>query len=584
MTTSDERRLGNRIMQQLYRDPDYIDDPILYEYVNGIWQHLVAAAKQRGNLGEEQAERFAWQVLLIRDPTVNAFALPGGFMGVQTGLIGVVGSRDELASVLAHELSHITQRHIARMMAQEKRMTPLMIGGMILGALAASRNPAAAQALAIGGSAAVVQSQLNFSRDMEREADRTGFGLMQPGGFAPSGFVTMFQKLEQANRINDNGSWPYLRSHPLTTQRIADMQSRLPPGVRATMQGQDIGLVAQMMGARARVLSRPGPDVLRQWTALPGSIGFAGKTPAQQAGELYAATLAYSQLGQHMQAQASWARLQPLVQGQPAALREVQLLQADIALAAGQPAIALQALEPELQALEPELQADAASPVAVGAQVTAVENAMTGTVSSAVISRGADQSLLIADADPKAAAAAAAAAPSVASGQRRTDWLLATQALVRIGPGAAAQHEALLKSLTSGLLTITATQPRDAPAWQALAALWQLQGQPLRAIRADAEARAEGCEAVAQNSDGTGHRFFLLLLLGFVRNQLLGLVGFDRHLDVDGSQDGKHVGLQYRHEHLKQSHHHGCGQGQCGDGNHRPHANQQHLGSEVCQG
>ena len=483
ITTSDERRLGNRIVRQIYRDPDFIDDPILYEYVNGVWQHLVAAAKQRGNLSQELAERFAWQVLLIRDPTVNAFALPGGFMGVQTGLIGVVGSRDELASVLAHELSHITQRHIARMMAQEKRMTPVMIGSLILGALAASRNPAAAQALAIGGSAAVAQSQLNFSRDMEREADRTGFGLMQPGGFAPSGFVTMFQKLEQANRINDNGSWPYLRSHPLTTQRIADMQSRLPPGTRATMAGQDIGMVAQMMGARARVLSRPGPDVLRQWTDLPSSIGFAGKTPAQQAADLYAAALAYSQLGRHMQAQAMWARLQPLTQGHLNAQRQVQLLQADIALAARQPAIALQALEPTLQA-------DNASPSSVASsQITAVENAMTGTVSSATISRGADQSLSISDTDDHAPAPATPTYTSH-SGQHRTDWILATQTLVGLGSGAAAQHGALLHSLTSGLQTITATQPRDAAAWQALSALWQLQGQPLRAIRADAEAQA----------------------------------------------------------------------------------------------
>ncbi|MGE8318012.1 MAG: peptidase M48, partial [Comamonas sp.] len=114
--------------------------------------------------------------------------------------------------------------------------------------------------------------------------------------------------------------------------------------------------------------------------------------------------------------------------------------------------------------------------------------AMTGTVSSAVISRGADQSLSIADADPRAPVAPPAMAGD--SGQRRTDGLLATQALVRLGASGAAQHEALIKTLTGGLQTITATQPRDAPAWQALSALWQLQGQPLRAVRADAEARA----------------------------------------------------------------------------------------------
>ena len=214
LTTSAERRLGDRIIRELYRDPDYIDDAVLAEYVQGIWQPLKAAAKARGELSPELEERFAWQILLGRDRTVNAFALPGGYLGVHLGLIGVVATRDELASVLSHELSHVTQRHIARLLSQQSKQTPLMLGAMILTALAVSKNPGAAQALMVGGQALAIQNQLNFSRDMEREADRVGYGLMAPAGFAPQGFVSMFDKLQQANRINDNGSWPYLRSHP----------------------------------------------------------------------------------------------------------------------------------------------------------------------------------------------------------------------------------------------------------------------------------------------------------------------------------------------------------------------------------
>ena len=133
LTTSAERRLGDRIIRELYRDPDYIDDPILSEYVQSLWQPLMAAARTRGELSPELDERFAWEILLGRDRTVNAFALPGGYLGVHLGLIGVVTTRDELASVLAHELSHVTQRHISRLITQQSKQTPLLLGAMILG-------------------------------------------------------------------------------------------------------------------------------------------------------------------------------------------------------------------------------------------------------------------------------------------------------------------------------------------------------------------------------------------------------------------------------------------------------------------
>ena len=222
-----ERRIGDRIAASIYRDPDYIDDPVLTDYVQGIWQPLMASARARGELNVELDERFAWTLFLIRDRSINAFALPGGYMGVHLGLIGAVSSRDELAAVLGHELTHVTQRHISRLISQQGRTTPWVIGAMILGALAASKSPQAASALITGGQAVAVQSNLNFSRDMEREADRIGFNVMQDAGFDTRGAGTIFEKLQQASRLNDNGAFPYLRSHPLTTQRIAEVQARL---------------------------------------------------------------------------------------------------------------------------------------------------------------------------------------------------------------------------------------------------------------------------------------------------------------------------------------------------------------------
>lgn len=129
MSSSAERRLGDRIAREIYRDPDYIDDPVLLDYVQEIWQPLLAAARARGDLSAELHERFAWEIMLARDRTVNAFALPGGYLGVHLGLIAVVGSRDELASVLGHELSHVTQRHISRVMAKQSQQTPWLRRG-----------------------------------------------------------------------------------------------------------------------------------------------------------------------------------------------------------------------------------------------------------------------------------------------------------------------------------------------------------------------------------------------------------------------------------------------------------------------
>ncbi len=419
MTTSAERKLGDRIIRELYRDPDYIDDAPLQEYVQNLFQALVRAAEARGELSPELQERFAWQILLGRDRTVNAFALPGGYFGVHLGLIAVVSTRDELASVLAHELSHVTQRHIARLMAQQGRQTPLMLGALVLGALAASKNPAAAQAMMVGGQALAVQNQLNFSRDMEREADRVGFGLMQPAGFAPQGFVAMFDKLQQANRLNDNGSWPYLRSHPLTSQRIADMHSRIPQGQAAPAPAT---LEHLMMSARARVLTRPGVDTWRQWAAEPQDAGFAARPQMQRVPAWYAATLSAVQLADYAAARQSLRGLQADARGDPAAARQARLLGAELELAAGDAAAALTYLQDSV-VLDP---------------------AKTGAPAG------------------------------------RPELLLRTQALLRTG-GAA--------EMTGPLQTWVTSHPGDAAAWQALAQVWQQQKQPLRAVRADAEAQ-----------------------------------------------------------------------------------------------
>jgi predicted Zn-dependent protease len=401
---SAERRLGERIAREIYRDPDYLDDPVLVEYVDAIWQPLLAAARARGDISAELDERFAWEFMLGRDRTINAFALPGGYLGVHLGLIGAVGSRDELAAVLAHELSHVSQRHISRLISKQNAQTPWVIGAMILGILAASKSPDSANALLVGGQAVAMQNQLNFSRDMEREADRVGFGVMAQAGFAPQGFTGMFDKLQQAARLNDNGSFPYLRSHPLTTERIADMQARMPVGA-AVAAPPDAALDHAMLAARARILSNPGVDALRSAVAEAGVASLAAQPAARQAGVLYAAALASARLREFVQARTLLDRLATLSAAAPSAARLGSLLEAEIALLAGQPV----------------------SPL---------------------------------------------------PGAGRPELLLNTQ--IRLQTGRAAEASAPLQ-------TWLARHPRDASAWQALSSVSAALGQPLRAIRAEAE-------------------------------------------------------------------------------------------------
>ena len=339
MSPAAERRLGDRIARELYRDPDYIDDPVLLEYVQNIWQALLAAARVRGELTPELEERFAFELLLGKDRTVNAFALPGGYMGLHLGLIAVVASRDELAAVLGHEMSHITQRHIARSTAKQSAQTPLLIAAMILGSLAASKNINAAGALISGGQAVAAQSQLNFSRDMEREADRVGFAVMTQAGFEGQGAVAMFEKLQQANRLSDRGNFPYLRSHPLTSERIADMQSRVGlGGTDKTFTTANPTLEHAMVAARARVISNLAQDALRAWVQLAEEPALNAALPFVQAGNLYGAAMAAARQRDYSGARKIVERLAPVVQNDAAALRLQRLLEAEIVLEADQPA------------------------------------------------------------------------------------------------------------------------------------------------------------------------------------------------------------------------------------------------------
>jgi predicted Zn-dependent protease len=447
MTLGAERRLGDRIARSLYRDLDTVDDPVITDYLQGIWQPLLAAARERGELPADMDEAYAWEIWLSRDRSVNAFALPGAYFGLHLGLIATVSNRAELASVMAHELSHVTQRHISRMMSRQSAQTPWMIGAMILGVLAASKSIDGANAMIMGGQAAAAQTQLNFNRDMEREADRVGYLVATQAGYAPQGFVTMFEKLQQASKLTDNTNFPYLRSHPLSTERMADMQSRIPQGIGGPTVLVPLEMDHAMVSARARVLSKSASDALLAWRDEVQPAGLQRLPIQQQAGLLYGAALAAAKLRDAPQAQALLKRLDVVVQGDAPGSHLTQLLAAEIQLMQGNPKQALILLQRD----------------------TAVEAKMP--LNATALAAGAAPAL--------AAQTSSGALPQVrvTASVSRASLFLKAQAATQSGV-----------PKTDALQDWVANHPRDALAWQLLSQAYVAQGRPISAIRAEAEA------------------------------------------------------------------------------------------------
>ena len=477
-----ERQLGDAIMREIRADPDYLDDPVLLEYLQSLFQPLVAQARVRGNINADVDARLAWEPFLVRDRSVNAFALPGGFVGVHLGLMAMTGTRDELASVLAHELSHITQRHIARSIANSKHQSLVSLAALLVGVLAASRagssSADATNAAIVGSQALAAQGQLNFSRDMEREADRVGFALMSGAGFAPGGMAAMFEKLDQSSRLNDRGGFPYLRSHPLTSERIGEARARMgtsepsrlgtsdasrpdaspaPATAPAPASAPAGALEHAAAQARSRVLMDARFDALRRWQALDGDR--VSVTVADKLVSAYESALASTLLRDWARADASIATALGLVRGAatPASVRGAAALTLDRGAAA---------LTPERGAAPPS------DPRA--------ERAVTLLQAQSLLARG------------EVARAAQALEPYATDGSRPVLLLAAQAALAGaalVPTTATAAASETLRQRAAELQTWVALNPRDSLAWTALSQIDERLGLPLRAIRADAESR-----------------------------------------------------------------------------------------------
>lgn len=209
--------MSRTIMRDIYADPQYLDDPEIEAYLGNLGYRLVSVSSRNQR---------DFTFFVIQDNSINAFALPGGNIGVHTGLLLAAQNESELASVLGHEIAHVTQDHIARMVAAQSQSYWPTVAALALALLASRANPNVAGAAIASTQALSIQNQLNFTREYEREADRIGFETLVKAGFDPRGMPGFFGKLQRTNRLSDTNAPAYLRTHPLTSERIADMEAR----------------------------------------------------------------------------------------------------------------------------------------------------------------------------------------------------------------------------------------------------------------------------------------------------------------------------------------------------------------------
>lgn len=319
-----ERRLGEEIMLDIRRDASVSDDPEASDYLNRLGAQLTTSV----------SAGHTFEFFLVRDATMNAFALPGGFIGVHSGLIIAAQTESELASVLAHEIGHVTQRHIARMLSAQRQTSLMTLAAIVLGALAARSNPMAIGGIATMAGGAQQQQMLSFSRDAEREADRLGLDTLRQAGFDPNGMVAFFGRLQQSSRFYEGSAPAYMRSHPMTGERIADMQARVREG--RYRQRAD-SLEFRLLRAKLRAQSAGGVDALRDTRRM-----FERQISERTSGDELAAWygLASTALAQRDFAAAERALAQArkrVPDGHP----YLERLAADVKLQAGDPAGAL---------------------------------------------------------------------------------------------------------------------------------------------------------------------------------------------------------------------------------------------------
>ena len=253
-----ERALGQAWLRSFRAGTDLERDYLLQEYVENLLFSMVRYSAM---------EDKRLDVLIVDNPTLNAFAVPGGIVGVHTGLFNYAETEDQFSSVMAHELSHLSQRHFARSVAANRKNSTASLAGLLAGViLAATVGGDAGLAALSATQAAALEASLKYSRQNEQEADRIGMSVLVEAGYDPQGMADMFENMLKATRYVGYQAPEYLRTHPLTETRVNDAQlrARRYPQRHIPTTG-----TYQLMRTRVDVRNSGSPDqAVRKYEAL----------------------------------------------------------------------------------------------------------------------------------------------------------------------------------------------------------------------------------------------------------------------------------------------------------------------------
>lgn len=321
-----DQQLGEAFMREIRRTMPLVQDPVVNAYIQSLGNRLVAASS---------ASYRPFHFFILRNPTINAFAGPGGYIGVNSGLLLSSRSESELASVLAHEIAHVSQNHLSRRLEQAKQMNLISMGGtlaaLLLGTVTNSEVASGAMMAVMGNN---IHQALEFSRSHEREADRVGMGILNKAGFDPQAMPRFFANMQKLSFSSTQQMPEFLRTHPNTDYRIADTQNRIEGfAAKPTPSSLDYYLVREKLRVNNAIA---GHQILNYYVHILKTQKYDNKAAVQYG---YALAL----LKSHQLAEAK-QQLKPLIHSNHQEIL-YQMAMADIDSAAYDSAAALRILK-----------------------------------------------------------------------------------------------------------------------------------------------------------------------------------------------------------------------------------------------